>query len=466
MIFLTQQHIIGIIGTIVLIMVLGVLSGRNVKNASDFSTGGGNAGYIIMAGALIGTLIGGNSTIGTAESAFSSGMTAWWFTVGNAIGCTVFALVFIKPLRKNNCSTLQQLIAKEYGTTSGIVTSILNIIGLVMNIVAQILAANALLTTMFGISSTSSAFITAIIMIFYVVFGGLLGTGLLGLVKLVLVYIAIIFGVYKVINLSGGLVPIYNSLPVEQYFNMFSRGIGIDVGSAIAVMFGILCGQTYVQIAISGKDDKSAIMATLTAGIVMPFVGLGSVLIGMFMKINYPGINAGQAFPLFILENMPPLLGGAILATLLIALVGTGAGVTLGLSTILTNDIYKKFINKNADSKKELLVNRTIIIATLIISALLTFVNKGSSILSWGYLATGLRGDVLFAPLIGALFLKGKVDSRFAVASSILGISAHILCEIFLDLKFNTLFVGIFVSFVTIAIGAYVKKQKKTELSL
>lgn len=466
MVQLTQLHMIGIVVTLIGIMAMGIHSGKKVKSASDFSTGGSSASSAIVTGALISTLIGGASTIGTAELAFANGMSAWWFTLGTGIGCLLFGLIFIKPIRNSNCNTIQQIISKEYGTVSGIVTSVLIIFGIILNIVTQILAANALLTAMFGISSTLCAFITVIIMICYVVFGGVLGTGVLGIIKLVLIYVAIIFGTLKIFNLNGGFFTIYNALPHEQYFNMLSRGVGNEIGAAISVVLGVICGQTYVQIILSGKSYKEARTGTIISAALLPPVGLGGVLIGMYMKVNHPFINPGHAFPLFIMEHMPPVLGGAILAILLIALVGTGSGMALGMGSIITNDVYLKFVNKNADSNRQLLVNRIVIVTAFIVSAIYTSGNLHTSVLSWGFLATGLRGTVLLVPMCGALFLKGKIDSKFAVASSVLGVTAHLAGELLLDLNFDPLFIGMGVGILVAILGILFKLNNKVDIEL
>lgn len=457
----TFLHVAGMASTLLLIMIIGVNSGRNIKNSSDFTTGGKSASTSLVAGALISTLIGGSSTIGTAQLAFSYGMCAWWFTLGTGLGCLLFGLFFVKPFRNSGFVTIQQVISHEYGNFAGVVASVLSSVGIIINIVAQILSANALLTAVFGISQGISVLITVAIMICYVVFGGVLGTGILGNVKLVLTYIAVGFGTYKILMLSGGFAPIYNALPKELYFNMFARGFGVDFGSMIAVVLGVLCGQTYVQAILSGRNDMDAKKATVAAALLLPPVGLGAVFIGMYMKINYPFIESSQAFPIFVIEKMPPLLGGAVLATLLLALVGTGSGMALGFGTIVSKDIYKKFIKKDADGKNELLVSRIFIVLSFLISAFIVSKNKQTEIINWSFLATGLRGTVLLFPMIGAIFFENKIDYRFAAASSITGVSAHLLCELFLDLNFDPLFAGVGVGLVTFLVGAIVKKKKK-----
>jgi SSS family solute:Na+ symporter len=47
-----------------------------VKNAADFSGKSRTAGTALVAGTIMGTLVGGASTIGTAQLAFTSGLDA------------------------------------------------------------------------------------------------------------------------------------------------------------------------------------------------------------------------------------------------------------------------------------------------------------------------------------------------------------------------------------------------------
>jgi len=125
-----------------------------------------------------------------------------------------------------------------------------------------------------------------------------------------------------------------------------------------------------------------------------------------------------------------------------------------------------KFINKNADSKRELLVNRIVIIAAFIVSAIFTSGNLHTSILSWGFLATGLRGTVLLVPMVGALFIKGKINSKFAVASSIIGVVAHLVGELLLDLNFDSLFLGLLASVLIVILGAFFNSNNKIDIEL
>ena len=82
---LDPWHVVGLLATIALIIGVGIYSGRKVRSAADFASGGGKAsGAWIVCGAIMGTLVSGQATIGTAQLAFNYGMSAWWFTWGRA----------------------------------------------------------------------------------------------------------------------------------------------------------------------------------------------------------------------------------------------------------------------------------------------------------------------------------------------------------------------------------------------
>jgi SSS family solute:Na+ symporter len=448
-------HIVSIVVTLALIMSLGVLSGRKVKNAADFNTGGKSAGALLVAGTITGTLIGGSSTIGTAELAYNFGLSAWWFTLGAALGCVLLAIIYAKPIRQSDCMTIQEIISTEYGKSAGLITSILTSIGIVLNIVAQILAANALLGSMFGLGALACSIVSIVIMACYVLFGGIKGSGMLGLVKLVLLYAtALICGILA-LNMHGGFGAFSADLPHEEYFNFFARGIGKDLGMGLNVGLGVLSTQTYIQAALIGRSNKDAVRGCLMAAVLCPPVGFFSMLVGMYMHLHFPTMTAAEAFPDFIINYLPAPIAGVALATLLIAVVGTGSGMALGFGTIISNDIYKKFIDPNADGKRILLVSRVIILASLIVSAAFTLGNLGSAILSWGSMSMGLRAVVLLAPMTTALFLPGKIRSMAAILSSFLGVVAMIVGNFF-PLPLDSLFLGLFVAVVVLLIDYFI----------
>ena len=89
----------GLAVTLLVIVGLSIWSGSRVKKDKRNP-------MPVVAGVITGTLVGGSSTIGTAQLAYQFGMSAWWYTLGAGISCLILALVYAKPLRRTGGSTL------------------------------------------------------------------------------------------------------------------------------------------------------------------------------------------------------------------------------------------------------------------------------------------------------------------------------------------------------------------------
>ena len=104
------------------------------------------------------------------------------------------------------------------------------------------------------------------------------------------------------------------------------------------------------------------------------------------------------------------------------------------------------------DEKKNLQLVRITIIAVLFSAALLTTGSLGDIILDFSFMSMGLRGAVLFVPLMMILFTKRKIASQYAFASVIAGPAAVLAGNFIID-SFDPLFIGIFVSLIIMIIG-------------
>lgn len=456
------MHYIGAALVILIIIGVGVYSGKQVKSAADYD-GGHNASAGLVMGAIIGTLVGGSSTIGTAQLAYTYGFSAWWFTLGGGIGVLVLGLTFAKPLFNSGITTLPQLFAREYGEKSSTVMALLNSLGTFLSIVAQILSGVALITAVSSLSPIVGTILTILLMLAYVLFGGSLGAGYVGIVKTVLMYVSVGACGILAIVVSGGVGTFWSNpeLPHELYFNLIARGATVDLGAGISLLLGVLTTQSYITAILSAKNLKVSKTGALLSAVLIPLIGVAGIFVGMYMRLNYPDIDTKMALPIFILDHMPPLIGGIMLGTLLIAVVGTGAGLALGMSSIFCRDIYKVYVNKNASPEKSLQVTRMIIVVILVVCAIFSLGDLGDLILGWSFMSMGLRGSVAFIPLCTALFMPGKIPPKYAMASMIAGPVFTLIGKFILPATIDSLFLGIAVTIVITAVGYVSNKSKK-----
>ncbi|MDI3533743.1 MAG: solute:Na+ symporter, family [Thermosediminibacterales bacterium] len=465
MFVITYEHIVGIILTLLLVTAVGVYSGRKIKSAADFAVGGRKAGSGIIAGTIMGTLVGGASTVGTAQLAFKYGLSAWWFTLGGGIACFFLAVFLARPLREMELETIPQLLVKNYGDAAGLASSIFTSIGMFINIVPQVLSAIALLTAMFNINPLTAAMIAVVMIIGYVFFGGVWGSGIVGMVKLGLMYITLSISGLIAYKMVGGFSGLNHSFPSYPWFSLFGRGLNEDLTAAFSMLVGVMSTQTYIQAMFSGKNARVSRNGALISAIMIPPIGVAGILVGLYMRNNFPNINPAEALPVFVLKFLNPWLGGVVLATLLIAVMGTGAGLTLGVSTVLARDVYKKIINKNADDKNILLVSRILIVCVVATSLFFVTGNLKAIILQWSFMSMGLRGATVFFPLLGAIFLKGSIDPKYGVMAICFAPLAVLFWKILFPSFFSPLLAGLIVSFLFLTAG-FIKNKKRCMQSI
>ncbi|SCZ79835.1 sodium:solute symporter family protein [Acidaminobacter hydrogenoformans] len=415
------SHYIGAAIVLAIMTLGGIYSGRQIKSSRDFTSGGRRAGSGIVAGTIIGTLVGGASTIGTAQLAFTDGFSAWWFTLGNGIGCLILGLFYAKPLYQSGLVTLPQLISAEFGRKAATMAAVLTSLGSFLSIISQFLSGIALITALSSLGPMGASALVLMLMMAYVIFGGVWGTGIVGVLKALLMYAGVGLSGIMAIRVAGGLEAFQTALPAAQYFNLLSHGLTKNMGSVVSVVVGVVTGQVYIQAIIAAKSLKTSRQGAWISMALIPLIGLAGIYVGMFMRIHAPQMDPVYALPVFVLTYLPPVLAGGILATLLVTLVGSGAGMALGISAMVGQDLYKVYVSPEASDRSMLFVTRLIIFVVLALSAAVTIGNLGSGILGWSFVSMGLRGTVAFAPLCAALFMPGKVGRSYAYAAMIAG---------------------------------------------
>lgn len=449
---MSSLHIAGLLASVLLIAGLAVFSGTKAHKAPT----DGN-GLAIVAGIIMGTLVGGSSTVGTAQLAYQYGMSAWWFTLGGGIACLILALVYGPALRRSACPTLVGMICLEYGPAVGLTASVLNAVGTFINILSQLLAASAVVLVVRPQMETFwTLALSAGFMVLYVVFGGTRGAGIVGILKLVLLYVSMAVCGALAVSLAGGpgtFLQTVRSLCSEtgvSYFSLLARGAGEDLGACLSLILGVLTTQTYAQAMISAESGRAARLGGLLSAFLIPPIGVCGIVVGLYMRsVTDPAVfSAKTALTQFALDHLPPLLGGVVLGTLFIASVGTGAGLALGISSIVEHDIIRKFTHRFDAPQRSALLSKGLIIAVLAVGCALSAGPLGDMILSFAFMSMGLRGAVVFLPLCFALWLPGRVRPGFAMASVILGPLLVLLFGTVFSglLPFDALFAGVLAS--------------------
>lgn len=398
------------------ILLLWLAAGRvRVRDGADFSLAGRRAGAWQVSGAIMGTLVGGASTVGTAQLAFLYGLSAWWFTLGSGIACLFLGLFLAAPMRRGGVETIVQFISRYHGERARKAASIFSGAGMFIHVVGQLLAAAAILSSLFGLSLKEASLAGALATALITWRGGMPGAGILGLAKLFFLYLCMVGAGGAAFHLSGGWSGLREHFAPFPWFSLFGHGVAVGVSELLSMLVGVISTQTYLQAVFSARDARTAKSGALISAVLIPPLGLLGISVGLFMRRMAPDMDSARALPEFLLQFMHPAFAGLSFAALLAAALATAAGLTLGVGTTLRRDL----LAGHDFGRHDLLLRRILALAVVLAALGLVLVNLDSAIMAWSFLSMGLRGATLCLPLLAAVFL-GTRTSKTGGALTIL----------------------------------------------
>lgn len=462
----TTGIILGILITFSAMSAIGVYTVKKVKSSKDFIVAGNHSTAIMVAGAIVGSCVGAGGTIGTAEAAFKRGISGWWQTLGLSVGCLILGLLLSQAVYKTKVETVPQLLEKKFGKYIRPVTAVFSAIAIFFSILSQTKGFLPLLTSFIPIPVAWAAVICVILILFFVLFGGIFATSLGGLLKIALILGSLILSGIIAVSAMGGFSGIRISFDADPFFNMFPNGVGKGLGTGISLALGVLVTQVYIQAVLSAKDAKAARNGAILAAIFTCPVGLFGVAVGLYMNKFFPDIIASQAFPLFMTNNFHPIIAGIFIGGLMLAALGSNAGLTFGVSTMLSRDVYKMF-RKDTTDKEMLAVIRIMIVIVASLSGIFAVTSLGEMIQTFVFLSFGLRTCVFLIPMMFALFYKGKMTPAAGMASVLVGPLVNIIWNLVPSLKnaFDPIYPGLLAALVAFLIvnAVTVSRQERVE---
>jgi Na+/proline symporter len=170
-------------------------------------------------------------------------------------------------------------------------------------------------------------------------------------------------------------------------------------------LFSLPMQQDYWQIALSADSSKSASRGFLHAGIwwfFMPFLAtsLGFTYYIFQIAGKVPKVEVGtEAYPTLMGLYAPLWVSMMFLTTIIAAAIGTIGQALLAMGTVISQEIYKKYINKNASERDLLRVTRIAILISAIVLAVSTIIPVSTLILL-------LFMPLYMAPMVGGFVLS------------------------------------------------------------
>lgn len=207
----------------------------------------------------------------------------------------------------------------------------------------------------------------------------------------------------------SGIIDEVNQKIKEDGFGLFTILFMMLVFKGVLVSLAGPAPNYDMQKILSTKSVReAALMSGSVSVILMPiryFMIAGFAVLGLLfydqLDLIVPGrgIDFEQVLPAAMVEFAPVGLMGLLLAGLLAAFMSTFAGTLNAAQAYTVNDIYLKYINPDADSKKISFMNYASGLLIVVISIIFGFFAKDvNDVLQW--IVSGLYGSYVAANVL------------------------------------------------------------------
>ena len=420
------------------------------KTAADFYTAGGGITGFQNGLAIAGDYMSAASFLGISGLVFANGFDGLIFSIGWLVGWPVITFLMAERLRNLGKFTFADVAAYRFAQTpvrSFAATGSLVVVAFYM--IAQMVGAGQLIKVLFGLEYTYAVVMVGIIMMAYVLFGGMTATTWVQIIKACLL-------------LGGGITLMLLTLAQFNWSldNLFTKAIETsklgekmmvpgslmaDPISAFSLSLGLLFGTAglphimmrFFTVPNAKEARKSVFYATGFIGLffmVTIILGAGAIYI---VGTNPAFFEGGQVGGKILGGgNMPVMhlakaVGGDIFLGFLSAvafatILAVVSGLALAGASAISHDLYARVIKKGtATSAQEMKVTRFASVGLGITAILLGIAFKDQNVLFLVALAFGVASSVNFPILILSMYWKG-LTTRGALWGGIAGLVSSV----------------------------------------
>ncbi|WAW10945.1 cation acetate symporter [Oxalobacter vibrioformis] len=438
-----------------LVFVMGTMfitywASKKNKSTTDFYTAGGGIGGFKNGLAIAGDFMSAASFLGISAMVFTTGYDGLIYAVGFIVGWPIVLFLIAERLRNLGKFTFSDVIAYRLKQKPvRIFSAVSSLLVILIYLIAQMVGAGKLIELLFGLSYTYAILIVGVLMVVYVLFGGMLATTWVQIIKAVLLLAGttfMAFMVMKTVNFSfDGLFASAVAIH-EKGAAILSPGVLISnpidsLSLGLALMFGT-AGLPHILMRFFTVPDakearKSVFVATSFIGyfyLLTFIIGFGAII----LLTNNP-----QYFQTLLVEGSETIrmIGGTNMAAVHLAeavggnvflgfisavtfatILAVVSGLVLSGASAVSHDLYASVVKKGkAQPHEEIRVSRITTVVLGLIAVVLGIAFENQNVAFMVGLAFAVAASANFPILTLAMFWK-KLTTKGAVYGGFLSL--------------------------------------------
>lgn len=424
---------------------------KRTRSRSDYYTAGGNITGFQNGLAMAGDFMSAASFLGISALVYTSGYDGLIYSLGFLVGWPMILFLIAERLRNLGRYTfadvasyrLQQKPIRTLSACGSLVV-------VALYLIAQMVGAGKLIQLLFGLDYHIAVVLVGILMVLYVLFGGMLATTWVQIIKAVLLLFGASFMAIMVMKTTGFS---FNTLFTEAMAVhpkgsaiMQPGGLVKDPISALSLGLGLMFGTAglphilmrFFTVADAREARKSVFWATGFMGyfyFLTFIIGFGAILLvgaNPAFKDASGALIGGTNMAAVHLSNAVggSLFLGFISAVAFATILAVVAGLTLAGASAVSHDLYASVIRKGqATEREELRVSKITVLVLGVVAIALGILFEKQNIAFMVGLAFSIAASCNF-PIILLSMYWSKLTTRGAMVGGWLGLLTAVVLMI------------------------------------
>jgi solute:Na+ symporter, SSS family len=429
-------QLLGTADYILLVLLLGtmvfsgVVIGLKKKNAEQYFMANRSLKWWSVAGSIYGTNVSLSQIIGMLGIGYSIGFAQAHYEVLAIPAILLLCYVFIPVYRKQKVFTLSQFLESRYNEYTRLLYTVIIISIIVILLVGGFYIGSRQLGLLFNGSSIQITYLQGIVLIAFITclliyFGGMESVVMAENIQTVLMVVALLLvGVFtlwqpEIGSFNGLLLLDAQQADGNQKMHLYLPShhkdlpwTGVFSGLMVLHSFFWTTNQFEVQRILAAETDRQAKLGAIAAGflkLTIPFfsIAAGVAAAYIFTKRGITGVKPDDAFMQLTGAVVPQGYGliGIIIAGFTAAIFSSIYSMMNSASTLLSVDVYKKYIHRSASDRQMVQFGRWSVVLICTLSAALAYVTFNPQSNDNFFLTLSKNTSYLKPGIVSAFFL-------------------------------------------------------------
>ncbi|MDO5552544.1 MAG: sodium/solute symporter [Planctomycetia bacterium] len=391
----------------VIVVTIGFIKGRGKRESSkSFFIAKSTLPWWVIGATFVATGMNTEQLVGMNGMAYRIGLPLlnWFYIVIFVYSLLIF--IFLPVYLRNNIMTMPEYLGRRFDSKcQDIFTVILLLSYVFMNLAVVFYGGGKLLEVIFGINIWIGVLVIGLVAGLYTMYGGMSSAAYAAVFQFGLIFLSgfyLMFLAYM--KLPNGWSDVVAAAPCGFHMIQPSDYPEIPWQAVPLTILGIhlyysCANQALVQGCFGAKTEWDARIGLIAAGMCVSLRPFVEVFPGLFCRaigVVDPSFNlenqpVDNVLPVMIRQLVPIGFQGLILVGILASVMSTISAFLNSISTLFTMNVYKRWINHNADE------HRLVKVGTIVTCILMIF-------------------SILYSPMIG--YLSGGIFSYFQTLAS------------------------------------------------